>query len=403
MVGDSQYDHLSYDELHGLCKARGFCRKDAKTVLKTRLEAMDSVEKKCIVEQTDKMDTSCSVLGKRERALSDPAVLALPTQDGVGKRSRGDAGASHVMVDLAVLEKHTQWWSSELKPHFNLWSHSLVDGSENAISAWMAEECNRVLGQELTPDEELQCPEMVQDGKERELNAWKQFNVFSSVDDGSVTKKIIDSRWVLTWKMVDGVKKVKARLVAKGFQDPDLTEGLVDTSGCVSLRSSHLQVISLSALQKWKLWSLDIKNAFLQADGFDRAVFLRAPDEWNPGSAHRIWKLNAPAYGLNDAPVAFRRSLKRHLMNSTLSMDRVGLKCIGSSFDPCLFFVFRKTGSAVGAFTTHIDDILGCGEPGVMDGIRTFLELRFGELKSQEGNFVHVGMELVQDSTFRLP
>ena len=87
-------------------------------------------------------------------------------------------------------------------------------------------------------------------------------------------------------------------------------------------------------------------------------------------------------------------------MNSTLSMDRVGLKCIGSSFDPCLFSVFRKTGSAVGAFTTHIDDILGCGEPGVMDGIRAFLELRFGELKLQEGNFVHVGMELVQDSTF---
>ena len=79
MVGDSQYDHLSYDELHGLCKARGYCRKDAKTVLKTRLEAMDSVEKKCIVEQTDKMDTSCSVLGKRERTLSDPAVSALPT------------------------------------------------------------------------------------------------------------------------------------------------------------------------------------------------------------------------------------------------------------------------------------------------------------------------------------
>ena len=81
---------------------------------------------------------------------------------------------------------------------------------------------------------------------------------------------------------MEGVKKVKARLVAKGFQDPDLTEGPVDTSGCVSLRSSHLQVVSLSALNKWKIWSLDIKNAFLQADGFGRVVFLHAPEEWNP-------------------------------------------------------------------------------------------------------------------------
>ena len=152
----------------------------------------------------------------------------------------------------------------------------------------------------------------------RELEAWAKFKVFSSVGEGAISKKAIDSRWALTWKMGNGAKKVKARLVAKGFQDPDLTEGLVDTSGCVSLRSSHLQVISLSALQKWKLRSLDIENAFLQADGFDCEVFLRALDEWNPGGAHRIWKLNAPAYGLNDAPAAFHRSLKRHLMNSTL-------------------------------------------------------------------------------------
>ena len=53
-----------------------------------------------------------------------------------------------------------------------------------------------------------------------------------------------------------------------------------------------------------------------------------------------------------------------------------------------------------GAFTTRIDDILGCGEPGVMEKLRQFLELRFGELKLQEKHFVHVGMELSQDDSF---
>ena len=56
---------------------------------------------------------------------------------------------------------------------------------------------------------------------------------------------------------------VKARLVARGFQDPDLAAGLVDTSSCVSLRSSNLQAISLGALKKWKPWSLGVKIAFL--------------------------------------------------------------------------------------------------------------------------------------------
>ena len=141
-------------------------------------------------------------------------------------------------------------------------SHQMVEGSDEAVTAWVADECNRVLGQELSVEEELSCKELAHEGKMRELEAWKKFKVFSSVKESDISKTVIDSRWVSTWKMVDGIKKAKARLVAKRFQDPDLTEGLVDTSGCVSLRSSHLQVASLSALNKWRIWSLDIRNAF---------------------------------------------------------------------------------------------------------------------------------------------
>ena len=96
--------------------------------------------------------------------------------------------------------------------------------------------------------------------------------------------------------------------------------GNVDSAACVSRRSSHLQVISLGALGKWPLWSLDIKNAFLQADGFDRGVFLRAPREWNSKESRRVWKLQAPAYGLIDAPVAAHRPLRKYLLNSVLSL-----------------------------------------------------------------------------------
>ena len=76
--------------------------------------------------------------------------------------------------------------------------------------------------------------------------------------------------------MADGKQEVKARLVAKGYQNPAWGTGLMETSGCVSPHSSHLQVISLIALKKWNLWSLEIKNALLQADGCDRGVCPRA-------------------------------------------------------------------------------------------------------------------------------
>ena len=53
-----------------------------------------------------------------------------------------------------------------------------------------------------------------------------------------------------------------------------------------------------------------------------------------------------------------------------------------------------------GAFATHIGDILGCGEPGVMEKLRQFLELRFGELKLREKHCVRVGMEFSQNNSF---
>ena len=60
--------------------------------------------------------------------------------------------------------------------------------------------------------------------------------------------------------MADAKKCVKAKLVAKDHEDPDLQEGIVETSGRVSLRSSNLQVISLRAIKIWNLRSLDIEE-----------------------------------------------------------------------------------------------------------------------------------------------
>ena len=217
--------------------------------------------------------------------------------------------------------------------------------------------CSRVLGLELSEEEEAAHADLVREARGE---------VFEPLKGGGVGETAVDARWVLTRKMVDGVKTVKARQVASGLQDPGLKDGIADTSRCVSLCSPHLQVMSLSAPKKWKLRNLDIGNTILQADGFTGDVFLRAPPEWEPSDACRRWESGAPAYGLTEAPVAFRRSLQERLLNSELSLAKVGLQYEVSPFDPCLYFVFRGGGGAVGAFTTHSDHNAGRGEPGVI-------------------------------------
>ena len=118
-----------------------------------------------------------------------------------------------------------------------------------------------------------------------------------------------------------------------------------------------------------------MKNAFLQADTFQRNVFLQALPEWEPSDSRRFWKLNAPAYGLNDAPVAFRCALRQ-------SLKAVGPLYKAPSLAQCPY----KTTAAVGVFTTHTDDILGCELHGVLDRARKFSGKRFGSSSFRNRN-----------------
>lgn len=99
-----------------------------------------------------------------------------------------------------------------------------------------------------------------------------QFEMVGPFQDCDVSKALVSTRWVLTWKMVDGERCVKARLVAKGYQFPDLKDGVVGAAECVSIPPLICRS-SLWELKKRRIWGRDIKNTLPQADGFSRDVF----------------------------------------------------------------------------------------------------------------------------------
>ena len=127
---------------------------------------------------------------------------------------------------------------------------------------------------------------------------------------------------------------------------------------------------------------------------------LHASYEWNFKGGRRVWELRAPACCVNDAPVASHQSSRRFLMNSVESSPSASLRFETSSFDsrPCC--IFRKSGGGVGAFTTHVDGILGCGETDLFLKARSLVEKGFGEWGIQEKSFVRVGVGLGQERDF---
>ena len=203
-----------------------------------------------------------------------------------------------------MVRKHAQLRDPRRTEQPSSVNGSPLEGAGAATSAWTADQRNQFPGQELLPDEESEHAALVRAAGGRELGTWGKFEVFTPAKAGVPPNAVVESRWAPARKMVDGKWDVKARSTAKGYQGPILMEGLAGTSGRASLQPSHLRAAPLGVINKLELWGSAAKNALLKADNFNRGVYLHAPLEWNPKGSQRIWKLRAPARGLNVAPAA---------------------------------------------------------------------------------------------------
>ncbi|BBH08832.1 hypothetical protein Prudu_021148 [Prunus dulcis] len=115
-------------------------------------------------------------------------------------------------------------------------------------------------------------------------------------------KNIIGSKWVYKIKRnPDGsVGRYKARLVAQGFsQEPGFDFG--ETFSPIVRHTTVRLVLSIAAMNQWKLRQLDVKNAFLHGD-LEEEVFMKQPpgfeDPTHPQFAPRAW--NAKFTGSSD-------------------------------------------------------------------------------------------------------
>ena len=89
--------------------------------------------------------------------------------------------------------------------------------------------------------------------------------------------KPISSKWVYKFKThANGsVEKYKACLVARGFsQQYELDYD--ETFSPVAKITIVCVLIALAAIKSWKLWQMDVKNAFLHGE-LDREIYMEQP------------------------------------------------------------------------------------------------------------------------------
>jgi hypothetical protein len=263
----------------------------------------------------------------------------------------------------------------------------------------------------LNEDQVLENWPDFEESDKAELKQFVDEKVFQKVklDELPEDVVLVDATWVRKYKRLSSSSlKAKSRLCARGFLDPQKQE--LPTRSTTATRLSQRLVLSLAATHNFDIRSWDVSGAFLKGFSFAkvkavlqskgisspkrRVVIIPPANVWRHlasmdasfglGEGQQgLWGLecNKPAYGLNDAPLAWQLCLHESLEISGGTQ---------SLLDENLWF-WKAGGRLQAVMTTHVDDIAVRGNSKFLEKEYAFLSGRFGKISVQQPPFNHCG------------
>ena len=114
-------------------------------------------------------------------------------------------------------------------------------------------------------------------------------------------RQAIDCKWVFRVKEnADGsINRFKARLVAKGFHQVHGFDFHETFSPMIKPVTIWI-ILTLALSNGWKLFQLDVNNAFLNGS-LEETVFMAQPPGFEVADKSLVCKLNKSIYGLKQA------------------------------------------------------------------------------------------------------
>ena len=243
-----------------------------------------------------------------------------------------------------------------------------------------------------------------------ELKAFSDNKSFILAKAGT-SQNAMTSRWVIRWKIINGVKSVKARLTVHGFKDCDAN--WLQTYAGTAARWSQRVVTSVAAQQSWEILTADIGNAFLKGLTFKELAELTGEPErrasFHPPKGYESFinelpnmssydratmelLMLVPIYGLKDAPRGWRKKLHITLLalgGKPLRTDQA-MYCWHNA----------KTKALSMLLSAHVDDLKVTGEVSMLEMLLSSLTSKFGKLKVQRRHFEHCGVMYDQAEDF---
>ena len=165
-------------------------------------------------------------------------------------------------------------------------------------------------------------------------------------------KRVVGCKWVYAVKQnAEGkVERYKARLVAKGYSQ---TYGVDydETFAPVAKMNTIRTLISIAANKQWKLFQMDVKNAFLHGD-LHEEVYMEIPHGFGTEeTVGKVCKLKKSLYGLKQSPRAWFGRFRNEVCSFGYRQ---------SNADHTLFYKHRNGKSTI--LVVYVDDIVITGD-----------------------------------------
>ena len=152
-------------------------------------------------------------------------------------------------------------------------------------------------------------------------------------------------------------------------------------------RESLKTFTAIAANQHFKICSIDITGAFLQADKMDRDIFVRPPPDIRKQQPNILWLLKKPLYGLDDSSRKFYLRVKKLFVKN-------GLEILPSDN---AYFYCLKNGSLVGQVVIHVDDFFISGNEEFVDWFIKMVSASLKVSKVEFGCFRFTGVDIRED------
>ena len=249
---------------------------------------------------------------------------------------------------------------------------------------WTEEMDDELLAEEF--NEKLLSPEekkMFDEAKDKALMVWIENAAWKAVDAKEAAEgEVVPARFLQRWKKTSEGQKANARVIIQGFKHKDVLEQQLETESPTLSRVGRMLIYTMTVHMRWKLFSADVKSAFMQADSIDEVtrIFVKPTSDMRRRlerlmglKPHQILKATKPAFGDVRAPRQWYQTADGVMIGNLKfyrhALDRcVFLSAREATIDDPEYQVFEDGGVKMvvdGVLGLHVDDYIGAGE-GVM-------------------------------------